>query len=1374
MTSPNATAVTTSAAGVTVAPPSTRQSLSSSSTGSWQCQNCAAPTARVSLARVLELCVAQALYDLEISQDNGERKTGPSVKALLAPLSDDSLQPLYAAYGYSLLPMLLPQQNSSSTTTTVTSGGTSVTTGGNNGLVENSSSLALEGLESKLQSLLQDSFTSSSSSSLSSLTNGGVKVVDADTVMNSSDVIEREGLVSTSDLPSPTASATSTVSSVEDTSGLQHQQTANSGSTSRLASSSSSSSSAKSRALINASAKLDPFVLAKAFSTGLEASCVPSTPATLSDFIACIRSCKYASVAEAIEDLRAFITAIHVLTGGSSSSSSSSSTTTAQGQEGGAGPVVIVKYSNSISGNNSESFAEWRSPSFNAATTDDVSMHAGFIKPYLPVLTMQTTTPAMARSSTLATGFASTNGGLSRSPLVIAAGQIASAIEKAILYPKKHASILKEADEALIAAAKYHSSKEGGPPSAFPRVALPNSLVMKEAYTNAATYLLVKRGGKFGNNQGGVSPEGSRSHSPLIEGAVGGGGGQPFLPVMKYGEWVLRLAESMGLREDHALARLYSARKSSSRPELALCGTMSATFERLSLEKSTTLVLSAVASKGEKLKGLEDRTVKAVLVQQRKQQHHVQQPRFSKSSTSVNGVILAPMVTEKGGLVLKSSSATATSTTSAHSGGIHTQRAASPTSAALIAYEEYASTIAKGGSSGGDAAAGGGGAEPDTSTTLGGGEQQHAQDSLEKGEGGGDLVPSTKKIFDSLYRAETESIAVAASKFLAASESSAGTTMSATSSLSNQPSIAPGSFFHAMLESEPGIVFSTFDRHIAGVAKSYYSAAVLRKERLLSNHTSGGGGGGGASGSPGGPGENRQSTSPGIETTESSIPDSLVTKFEMMANWGKRISSTTTSASLNLASQSQQQHASSISKIQAPVAVKAGEISSSAGGIKGVAASAMVAPLQQSASWTQLRRQLQEQNLQQRSLIEANERSILASLGLLQHVQVQQQPSFSSSVSSSIDSSSQYDANNTLMSSSIPQQQGNKNSDNDIHGLLGLSSATLSSSSSSSSSYNGVDMTQQQNLSSSFAPIFQVNNNDVNHHQQQQQQLQGYQTFKQQQFLVHSLLSQERRITEQDNLLNAAVSMLSSQLDGLRAAILSASSSPMGGVNSARTSTVHGGETRDNALDAESGGGSLWGPAAEAQRLRSIIARMPPRDRVGAQTLFEISPLDGEDGGLTSLAHLLPPSEDQVLSLFNTLSSHHRRAMIAAGELRSAWTASRRGLFTVPAFVDEDARLRARAGALDDDGGADGESQERDPQGEGGDYFSTHGGGENGPSSFTSSADALSGGVITLGEGNVALEYAVANANLRERTAQLEIELAAARVRLERSETQVV
>jgi hypothetical protein len=270
-----------------------------------------------------------------------------------------------------------------------------------------------------------------------------------------------------------------------------------------------------------------------------------------------------------------------------------------------------------------------------------------------------------------------------------------------------------------------------------------------------------------------------------------------------------------------------------------------------------------------------------------------------------------------------------------------------------------------------------------------------------------------------------------------------------------------------------------------------------------------------------------------------------------------------------------------------------------------------VAPLQQSASWANLRRQLQEQNLQQRPLIEANELSILSSLGLLQQPQFNnvQTPLLPHHETFSQQQQQQQGGglNDTTMSMSIPpQHQPGNNSD--IHGLLGLSS------SSSTSSSGGIDSASlQQQYSSSFAPV--LSTSKIDHQQQQLQQIAYQQTLKQQQFFVHSLLTQERRIAEQDNLLNAAVSMLSSQLEGLRSVILSSSSStPLGAGNSARSSAHGDPHSSHHPLDSNSEGSSTWGPAAEAQRLRSIIARMPPRDRVGAQTLFEISALDGEDG----------------------------------------------------------------------------------------------------------------------------------------------------------------
>jgi hypothetical protein len=189
-------------------------------------------------------------------------------------------------------------------------------------------------------------------------------------------------------------------------------------------------------------------------------------------------------------------------------------------------------------------------------------------------------------------------------------------------------------------------------------------------------------------------------------------------------------------------------------------------------------------------------------------------------------------------------------------------------------------------------------------------------------------------------------------------------------------------------------------------------------------------------------------------------------------------------------------------------------------------------------------------------------------------------------------------------------------------------------------------------------------------------------------------------------------------------------------------------------LDAADDEGA--GAEPGARRLRRLVARMGPQERAGALALSEMAPMDA-DRGLDCLAHLLPPAAEEVLALFAALSAHQRRALAAAGELRAAWAASRRGMLSVPAQVDAERRFRMRVGADGDveAAGFDGERAEEAGAGAGAAFGAPL-------ASRMTDADclAMSGGVVSLGEGKVALEHALANANLRARVLDLERRLA--------------
>lgn len=99
-----------------------------------------------------------------------------------------------------------------------------------------------------------------------------------------------------------------------------------------------------------------------------------------------------------------------------------------------------------------------------------------------------------------------------------------------------------------------------------------------------------------------------------------------------------------------------------------------------------------------------------------------------------------------------------------------------------------------------------------------------------------------------------------------------------------------------------------------------------------------------------------------------------------------------------------------------------------------------------------------------------------------------------------------------------------------------------------------------------------------------------------------------------------------------------------------------------------------------------------------------------------------------MTDLFDAASRHARKSLLALAELRSAWAASRRSYFAVPARVDTDQRLLARAGLVQE---------------------------------AVDAPEGAAGAVFTLGEGRVALEFAAANAALRARVRVLEVALAA-------------
>lgn len=166
-------------------------------------------------------------------------------------------------------------------------------------------------------------------------------------------------------------------------------------------------------------------------------------------------------------------------------------------------------------------------------------------------------------------------------------------------------------------------------------------------------------------------------------------------------------------------------------------------------------------------------------------------------------------------------------------------------------------------------------------------------------------------------------------------------------------------------------------------------------------------------------------------------------------------------------------------------------------------------------------------------------------------------------------------------------------------------------------------------------------------------------------------------------------------------------------------------------------------PEPSAATIRSAFLALQPRERVAVGMLAELAPMD-VDADVETLSTFLPPSEGEVTHLLEDMSSHLRRALITQAELRSAWTASRRALMSVPAPVGVERKLLVAAAAADGEGDDEGSL-----------WVPTHPEDED---------DALDTRVITLGEGRVALEMAVANRNMAARIRVLEAQVGANRV----------
>ena len=93
-----------------------------------------------------------------------------------------------------------------------------------------------------------------------------------------------------------------------------------------------------------------------------------------------------------------------------------------------------------------------------------------------------------------------------------------------------------------------------------------------------------------------------------------------------------------------------------------------------------------------------------------------------------------------------------------------------------------------------------------------------------------------------------------------------------------------------------------------------------------------------------------------------------------------------------------------------------------------------------------------------------------------------------------------------------------------------------------------------------------------------------------------------------------------------------------------------------------------------------------------AAMLSELAPFDTDGGGggergavVSTLGDFLPPSASAVAGLLHRASSSMRRALCELGELRAAWAASRRGMFSVPSGFAAERAAWVGGGARDDE-----------------------------------------------------------------------------------------
>ena len=247
--------------------------------------------------------------------------------------------------------------------------------------------------------------------------------------------------------------------------------------------------------------------------------------------------------------------------------------------------------------------------------------------------------------------------------------------------------------------------------------------------------------------------------------------------------------------------------------------------------------------------------------------------------------------------------------------------------------------------------------------------------------------------------------------------------------------------------------------------------------------------------------------------------------------------------------------------------------------------------------------------------------------------------------------------------------------------------------------------------------------------------------------LFQTLLEQNARLGSAER---AVASLAHSVADAASAAVEAAR-----GVNALRAELAA--DARARAMEgtsvrvADYGGyglsGLRGGSNNDPDGLRAIIGRLSGAEARAASTLSALAPAD-IDADMSSLHDLLPPSPGEVNALIDALSAHARRSLIAAGELRAAWAASRRGLLAIPTPVDVERRLLVRAGAMN----AATEGEEK-------------AGGVAWASATARGASEGDGegvvGILTIGEGHVAAEFAAANSALKARVRALEMMIAA-------------